>query len=330
MSKTKMGFLVTTIALLIVWGCAGMIKSRAKVPQIEGAQYAGTRTCIEERCHPDCIDKIKNSRHAHLFEKDSLDKPACELCHGKASLHLASTGDPDLILIYKDMNPKQQSEVCLTCHSKGAMNKWYNSAHYQNDISCNECHLSHGTSDAQLLKAPEPEICYRCHPDKQQEFSLASTHKFEKQGFRCLNCHSSHEQHDTMGKKEVRVKICLKCHEKYNKKFEHEHKPVKEDCLGCHMAHGSEYPKLAVGDIRSMCNSCHSVTHQIFLLNRFYVDGEKKLRAGKCLDCHKKVHGSKYDQLMSRKPPTRGRPAGFTPPVPGNAGFQRSIERQQQ
>ncbi len=316
MPQNKIRILVIAALLFIIWACS----FRAGVPRIDNAVYVGTKTCTEEKCHPKRIEDIVDSRHTEMFKQDSMEKPACELCHGKGSRHVASTKDPELILIYKNMPPKQISEVCLTCHTTGAVDKWFMSAHYQKDVSCNECHLSHGSSDKQLLKSPEPEICYKCHSEKQAEFELASTHKFKDKGFRCLNCHSSHEKNDTMGKHDIRVGACLGCHEDYGAAFEYSHKPVEENCLECHASHGSEYPQLSSTDIKILCKSCHSTEHRLFLLARYFIDAEKMLKADICVPCHKKIHGSKYRFLLNRKPPKIGRPEGFKPPVPGNRG----------
>ena len=332
MSWIKVNTLVILAILVIVWGCVGLLNRRAEIPQIEGAHYVGTQKCIEEKCHPKRMEDIVASRHAPLFKQDTPDKPACELCHGKGSLHIEATDDPDLILIYREMSPKPASEVCLTCHATGAIDKWHNSAHYRAGVSCNECHLYHGSGDKQLLKAPDPEICYKCHAEEQQKFTLASTHRFKEQGFRCLNCHASHEQYDTLGKHNVRLKICLECHEEYRVPAEYEHAPVKKNCIACHAAHGSEYPKLCRADIKTLCESCHSVIHRTFLLNRSFTDAEKKLNSGKCTACHKKVHGSKYQFLLKRKPPKigparMGPPSGFTPPAGGGGSAETMPQR---
>jgi DmsE family decaheme c-type cytochrome len=330
MSKLKIGTLIIVIVSVTIWGCLGLFSRRVAVPRIKGAQYVGTQKCIEEKCHPQRMKDIADSVHHKLFEQDNINQPACELCHGKGSLHIASTGDPELILIYKEMSPKQASEVCLTCHATGALDKWYKSAHYQEDISCNDCHLSHGSSDKQILKAPDPEICYQCHSKIEQKFKLASSHKFEKQGFRCLNCHKSHEKYDTMGEENVRKGVCLECHEEYKAAFEYEHEPVKDDCLECHNAHGSEYPKLCNADIKNLCESCHpSIIHREFFIARSFPKAREKLQKGQCTACHKKVHGSKYRDLLDKAGPVRGRPSGFTPPVPDIGDInQRRMEMQ--
>jgi DmsE family decaheme c-type cytochrome len=334
MSKIKAAPLIIAVTLFcLIWACAGLLNNRVERPQIKGATYVGTQKCIEEKCHPKRITDIEHSSHSKLFIQESPDKPACEMCHGPGSLHIGSTKDPELILIYKKMSPKQQSEVCLTCHASGSLEKWYNSAHYQKDISCNECHLSHGSDNKPLLKQPDPDICYKCHAEVQQKFKLSSTHWFKDQGFRCSLCHESHEKRDTSGKAVINRTVCLECHKQYAAVYEYKHEPVEKDCLQCHVAHGSNYPKLCNSDTTTLCKSCHSVKHRIFLVNRFYTDAEKKLKSGQCVICHKMIHGSENESLLNRKPPSRGRPAGFVPPIEtggGTGGMQKAIEMQQQ
>ncbi len=322
MLRKRTGIIFLAAGLLIIGSCAGFMVRRDKLPQIEGSRYAGTQTCIQEKCHPKRMADIKDSAHKQLFEHDQPDKPACELCHGKGSLHLTATGNPDLILIYKNMAPGQASEVCLTCHATGATREWYKSAHYQHDVSCNECHLSHGSSDKQLLKAPDPAICFKCHAEVQQKFKLASTHQFKDQGFSCAKCHGPHEQRDTSGKQDIRVNACLTCHKKYAAEFKYPHEGVKENCLECHVAHGSEYPGLIKADIKTLCESCHTVGHRTLFISRSFNNAEKDLKAGRCVVCHKNVHGSNFPKLLDRKLQRMGPPSGFRPPVMGGGGIR--------
>ncbi len=330
MIRIKKNCFVVVLLLPLVLSCAALMIKRASMPKIKDAQYIGSNKCAQEKCHPKQHTDIINTSHAKLFEQESPEAPACELCHGKGSLHEANPKEPDLIFSFNKLSPKEASEVCLSCHTKGSLTNWFALGHYQKDISCVKCHISHGNTDKKLLKAADPEICYTCHPEIKHKFTLTFKHKFEKDGFRCANCHKSHEEASLWGDNYLKLLSCQDCHQKYTKKHNFEHEPVKKDCMDCHEPHGSEHAGLCQDEVNSLCKTCHSfITHRAFFIARAFSNAKEKLEKGQCIKCHKKIHGSKYEFLLKHKGPSIGRPFGQTPAAPGSQAIeQRRNERQ--
>jgi predicted CXXCH cytochrome family protein len=77
-----------------------------------------------------------------------------------------------------------------------------------------------------------------------------------------------------------------------------EHSPVKENCLNCHNAHGSNYEALLASRRPRLCQQCHEAgRHQT-------VAGEATsflvLNRG-CSNCHAQVHGSNHPSGLKLK-----------------------------
>lgn len=306
---------VVFILLGAMSGCGFSGNRRVKIPVIPEAKYVGTKTCIEEKCHETRYDDIKISAHRKLFDDDRIDKPACELCHGPGSLHLESTGDPDLILIYRELKPKEAAEVCLTCHAQGSLYNWYNSRHYQNGVTCNTCHISHGSSDKIILRKPDPQICAECHDKVILSFAEKSNHPLQgvtattegdsSKQVKCLSCHKSHEKNDTQAKSLVRLTVCIECHRKYEGPFTYRHDKEPEGCLACHTKHGSPYKFLCRNEANKMCMNCHADTiHRQFTFSPLYK--ARKENKDNCMHCHTQIHGSENKGLVDVQ--TMGRP----------------------
>ncbi|MDP2401816.1 MAG: cytochrome c3 family protein, partial [Actinomycetota bacterium] len=74
-----------------------------------------------------------------------------------------------------------------------------------------------------------------------------------------------------------------------------EHAPVRENCMNCHLPHGSNNDKLLKQSRPHLCGSCHSFAGggmgQTF---RHPVDtaGPTQIRGRSCQNCHSQIHGS--------------------------------------
>jgi hydroxylamine dehydrogenase len=67
------------------------------------------------------------------------------------------------------------AQVCIECHKKvtpGIVNDWQISKHFQNKISCSECHGDQHKSaqDVAKVKIPTPDTCANCHDDRVKQF----------------------------------------------------------------------------------------------------------------------------------------------------------------
>ena len=126
-----------------------------------------------------------------------------------------------------------QKDVCVECHSSDMMkpemrdipHEWEKSWHYQNGISCHDCHGG-DPQDAANAMSPErgfvetpkytkiPEFCGKCHVGILKNF-MESGHgialKSSRKGPNCVTCHGSHN----IQKASIHIineHLCTKCH----------------------------------------------------------------------------------------------------------------------
>ncbi len=126
-----------------------------------------------------------------------------------------------------------QKDVCIECHSSEMMKpesrdiprKWEASWHYQNGISCHNCHGG-DPKDAENAMSPQrgfvgtpkytqvPEFCGKCHVGILRNF-LESGHgkalKSSGKGPNCVTCHGSHN----IQKASINIineQLCTRCH----------------------------------------------------------------------------------------------------------------------
>ena len=126
-----------------------------------------------------------------------------------------------------------QKDVCVECHSSDMMKpeirnipqKWETSWHYQNGVSCHDCHGGDPT-DAENAMLPErgfvgtpkytevPEFCGKCHVGILRYFAESGHGKALKssgKGPNCVTCHGSHNiQRATINI--INEQLCTKCH----------------------------------------------------------------------------------------------------------------------
>ena len=68
------------------------------------------------------------------------------------------------------------ADDCVKCHTEvtpGAVTDWKLSKHFENDISCADCHGDgHQTAnDVARVSLPTPETCQTCHETQVEQFS---------------------------------------------------------------------------------------------------------------------------------------------------------------
>ena len=128
---------------------------------------------------------------------------------------------------------EMRTTVCLDCHDADSMNPefrsipsaWRKSWHYQNNISCHDCHGG-DSKDAAMAMSPErgftgkpqygqvPDFCGRCHIGILKNY-LESGHgkalTSDRRGPNCVTCHGSHD----IQKADINIineERCSQCH----------------------------------------------------------------------------------------------------------------------
>lgn len=304
------------ILAFVFAGCFGPSKTaespaRAATPVAQtpaarsGGGYVGAETC--KGCHEEAFNRFSHTKMGRLFLKqprNSVERLACETCHGPGKDHVDQGGggpgkDPKLITFAKnDRTPlDQRNQVCLTCHTKGARVFWRGSPHEARDVACTNCHtvMVDHSPKAQLAKASEIETCGTCHLERRAQ-QMRSSHMPLREGK--MTCTSCHNPHGTVTPALLRENSlndnCYACHTEKRGPFLWEHAPVIESCANCHDPHGSNHEKMLKVAKPRLCQQCHIETRHP--TNPYGRDtGSQKFVLGKaCSSCHVNVHGSNH------------------------------------
>ena len=115
----------------------------------------------------------------------------------------------------------------------------------------------------------------------------------------CRDCHHPHGSAGeglTVGS--TTNETCFGCHAEKRGPFLWEHAPAAEDCMICHVAHGSNETALLVRRAPQLCQGCHSSAgHRSFPQVAAQLPpgpASEFLIAQACLNCHTEVHGSNH------------------------------------
>lgn len=288
--------------------------------------YVGSETCAA--CHDDQNKSFSATKHSKLSQLESWKGKVqgCESCHGPGKAHVEAGGDKTKIKSFKNMDSKQISESCLTCHAgKEEHNTFQQGEHWRNNVGCADCHTSHGpehgpfkvgsttiTNDASdvnpppaMLKAHEQQLCLACHSETKAQFSKPSRHKVLEGTMKCSDCHNAHGGFES---KQTRLGIgadasCVKCHADKQGPFVFEHAPMKiEGCATCHTPHGSANPRmLKRHQVRQLCLECHSgITDQLSDGPTGGPHNQSTLLQRNCTACHTMIHGSNASSVFFR------------------------------
>jgi len=130
--------------------------------------------------------------------------------------------------------PRIEQNVCIECHDsdlvkdeyKAIPGEWRKSWHYQNNVSCQDCHGG-DPKDAARAMLPEsgfigvpkpkevPQFCGKCHLGIKESYlesghgkALMSTGK----GPNCLVCHGSGHKIQKANVEIINPKLCSVCH----------------------------------------------------------------------------------------------------------------------
>jgi DmsE family decaheme c-type cytochrome len=143
-----------------------------------------------------------------------------------------------------------------------------------------------------LLSAEtELETCAGCHPVSRSQMWMNAHMPVREGSMSCASCHNSHGTiADALITDHTVNDNCYRCHGEKRGPFLWEHSPVYEDCLNCHLAHGSTREAMLKLSVPRLCQQCHVGGHGGNPRNpehRFVVGSS-------CLQCHPTIHGSNH------------------------------------
>ena len=164
---------------------------------------------------------------------------------------------------------------------------------------CDSCHAE-DSPDPIDLRAPQIEICYRCHSDmKKVVNNYPHVHHPVEDG-RCVSCHAPHASKNENLLIATGTGLCADCHPGLMKKLDatYAHRPaVQGDCGRCHLPHGAEIPALLMSDSISTCQSCHE--SQAVFTHPIGKDASdpRSDEMITCVTCHD-AHGNEYEFIL--------------------------------
>jgi predicted CXXCH cytochrome family protein len=204
------------------------------------------------------------------------------------------------------------SGQCTQCHAN--VTRVFHDATHANlgaidggdkDVSCEACHgpaslhvKTGGESGTILNPRQSVQACFRCHLDKQGEFSLPHSHPVLAGKMSCVDCHDPHSGDAVAGSGAQLTTLndtCVKCHNPQRGPFVFEHEAVREGCVTCHNPHGSVNEKLLKVRNQALCLQCHFQEQTgpgVLLIGG--IDHRPFISRGTCWSagCHEAVHGS--------------------------------------
>ena len=178
--------------------------------------------------------------------------------------------------------------------------------------ACELCHVGTGAKPGKIITDTVEELCYECH---KVRYNKRFDHKPVQQG-RCLDCHDPHQSNVRSLLKANSVNnLCLKCHQVGRKKgikkvvnmrAAYKHKPADKNCVECHEAHTSDFPRLLKGDGKiGICLDCHSrleghIDMKKWIKSVRYKHGAVTDSKNKCLECHD-PHATNHKGILKKQ-----------------------------
>ena len=191
--------------------CSSVGRTVVTPALIEGATYAGNKSCYE--CHTNYTRAFASSPHArvHLEGAKMAGETGCESCHGPASKHIAAGGGRGKFIL----NPGKDPQSCLACHVQTHAEFRLPQHHplLEGRMNCVQCHDSHGRdlmkpAGLGLGMARLNESCGECHREQAQP--RVFEHRALWEG--CTTCHNPHGSVNSKLLIQRDLNLCLKCH----------------------------------------------------------------------------------------------------------------------
>ena len=263
--------------------------------------YAGADTCAI--CHGDYATNLERTRHGQVAHPRSpAAAHGCETCHGPGQAHVDDESKGH-IKRFTGVAPADVNETCLSCHNRSNHAGWEGSVHEARNLACTTCHSVHKpqSSQNQLVKATETQLCATCHRQQVVKTERAVAHMPVREGkMTCSSCHNPHGSISNV--KNLRVgssvnETCTSCHAEMRGPMLFEHTPVRENCTTCHDPHGSSNDRMLNVRLPFLCQRCHVATrHPASVYDNAAITTNKSNRmfGRSCVNCHSNIHGSNH------------------------------------
>jgi DmsE family decaheme c-type cytochrome len=285
------------VRLLIVGLLLVASTSPAVAQPSDAVGYVGTDTCLT--CHEGVGRTLQNDPHGRAQnERTPAAGRGCESCHGPGKAHTEDPSVPNSIRRFTRIAPRDASEACLTCHTRGDHVMWKGSVHDARNLSCVSCHSIHSPESerGQLRTAGITETCATCHRPQAARLQRTGHMPLREGKMECTTCHNPH------GTITVRMlrggnwinEACTSCHAEKRGPFLWEHAAGRESCVSCHDPHGSNNDRMLVAKQPMLCQRCHIGTrHPSTVYDATALAQRSNRLIGRsCVNCHTQVHGS--------------------------------------
>lgn len=167
--------------------------------------------------------------------------------------------------------PKQEAPtLCRSCHAQQLTAMLDKNRVHQPVLegrACLTCHAPHASRDKGLLKGRIAAVCGSCHAETIRRGDRAAEKHAPVAEGQCASCHDPHSSAGPMlFVNSDRIELCAQCHDwtKHSthpigeKRVDPRNKNLRVECLSCHRAHGTPYPKLIPYAKQSeLCTKCH-------------------------------------------------------------------------
>ncbi len=298
-----LGCVAVSVGLVSCLGSrtSGTYGDTVKPPTIEGAVYVGWEACL--MCHEDQAKKMEHSRHGKILQgkevsRTALQQKGCEACHGPGSKHIEDPLDPANNIRFGPsalQSVASQNAVCQHCHRGGKHLFWQGSQHEMRDLACVTCHSTKNPKSlrAQLKTKNELELCTQCHAIKKASIQHWSRMPVKEGKVQCSSCHNVHGSvTDYLISDNSVNENCYRCHTEKRGPFLWEHAPVRESCLNCHDAHGSNNVSMLRIRAPRLCQQCHNASRHPS--TAFSNLADRRVLGRGCVVCHQNIHGSNH------------------------------------
>jgi predicted CXXCH cytochrome family protein len=188
----------------VVISCTSVKRSIFAPPQIPGATYVGSKSCVE--CHETITQKFVTADHARLVTPGkSSQAVGCESCHGPGSLHVKSGGEANTIV-----SARKDAETCFSCHldKRGQFNQPHAHPVLAGKVHCTDCHNPHEGSAGNRSLFGIEDTCTKCHTNQRGPFAFE--HEAMRDG--CTSCHQPHGTPNAKMLATRNAQVCLQCH----------------------------------------------------------------------------------------------------------------------